>query len=134
LVWCHPFDGNANDATGNGYNGTASGVTYIADRYGNANKAVSFNGVNSYVDVIKTFPDLTSLSFSLWFKPSNTSQNTCIFWEGNSQCGQDITIGFSSGKIYVSADKNGAALIGFSDPNASYTLPANFTSSWHHFV
>jgi len=135
LVWCHPFDGNANDASNNGYNGTVNNVTFVNDRFNNPNKAASFNAFNSNVDITKTFPDLTSLSFSFWFKPNNIStQSSCLFWEGNSLCGQDITIGINAGQLYIRADKSGATLIGLTDPSAAYTLPSNFGSSWHHFV
>ena len=67
LVWCHPFDGNAIDASNNGYNGTVNNVTFVNDRFNNPNKAASFNAFNSNVDITKTFPDLTSLSFRFWF-------------------------------------------------------------------
>ena len=34
-----PFDGKANDASGNGKHGTTYGVTLTTDRLGNANEA-----------------------------------------------------------------------------------------------
>ncbi|MEM7037150.1 MAG: LamG domain-containing protein [Bacteroidota bacterium] len=40
----YPFDGNANDASGNGYDGTVHGATLTTDRFGNANSAYSFSG------------------------------------------------------------------------------------------
>ena len=43
LVGWWPFDGNANDISGNGYNGTAYGVSSTSDRYGNSNSAYSFD-------------------------------------------------------------------------------------------
>lgn len=45
------FNGNANDVTGNGHNGTASNVTYTAGYTGTSNTAAKFNGTNSYVSV-----------------------------------------------------------------------------------
>jgi hypothetical protein len=39
LVGWWPFNGNANDESGNGNNGTINGPTLTADRFGNANKA-----------------------------------------------------------------------------------------------
>ena len=44
LVRHYPFDGNANNAIGNGYNGTVNGATLTTDRFGNANSAYQFNG------------------------------------------------------------------------------------------
>ena len=51
LVAYYDFDGDANDESGNSYNGTANNATLTTDRHGNANKAYSFNGNNSYVEV-----------------------------------------------------------------------------------
>ena len=46
LVGWWPFNGNANDESGNGNHGTVNGATLAADRNGNAGKAYSFDGVN----------------------------------------------------------------------------------------
>lgn len=47
-VASYPFCGNANDVSGNNYNGTIVGATLTADRFGNANSAYYFDGnVNS---------------------------------------------------------------------------------------
>jgi hypothetical protein len=44
LVAYYPFNGNANDASGNGNNATTVQATLSADRFGIANSAYSFNG------------------------------------------------------------------------------------------
>jgi len=46
LVAYYPFNGNANDASGNGRNGTVEGATLTADRFGIPNSAYSFNGTS----------------------------------------------------------------------------------------
>ena len=51
LIGWWPFNGNANDESGNGNNGTVNGATLTTDRFGVANKAYSFDGVNDYIDV-----------------------------------------------------------------------------------
>jgi hypothetical protein len=50
LVAWWPFNGNANDESGNGNNGTVSGATLTTDRFGNPNKAYSFDGSSNYID------------------------------------------------------------------------------------
>lgn len=40
----YPFNGNANDASGNGHNGTVTGATLTTDKSGVANRAYSFDG------------------------------------------------------------------------------------------
>jgi uncharacterized protein (TIGR02145 family) len=49
LVAYYPFNGNANDESGNGNNGVVNGPTLTTDRFGNSNKAYDFNGVNNYI-------------------------------------------------------------------------------------
>ncbi len=51
LVGWWPFNGNANDESGNGNNGTVNGATLTADRDGKANSAYSFGGINQWIDV-----------------------------------------------------------------------------------
>jgi len=61
LVGWWPFNGNANDESGNGNNGTiVGGVTNTTDRFGAANSAYLFNGIDGYVDV----PSLNSLTYT----------------------------------------------------------------------
>ena len=42
LVAYYPFNGNANDESGNGNNGVVHGATLTTDRFGNANAAYDF--------------------------------------------------------------------------------------------
>jgi hypothetical protein len=49
LVAYYPFNGNANDASGNGHNGVNIGGQLCSDRAGNPASALSFNGTNYVV-------------------------------------------------------------------------------------
>jgi len=51
LVACYPFDGNANDGSGNGNHGTVNGATLTVDRFGKPNSAYLFDGINDYIRV-----------------------------------------------------------------------------------
>ena len=72
LIGHWPFTGNANDASGNNQNGTVNGATLTYDRFGNANRAYAFDGVDDYIDVPSSSGlDLdvsTGMSFSFWLK------------------------------------------------------------------
>lgn len=50
LVGWWPFNGNANDESGNRNNGTLTGATLTTDRFGYSNNAYSFNG-NQYISI-----------------------------------------------------------------------------------
>ena len=60
LVGWWPFNGNANDESGNGNNGTNNNCTFVNDRNGLAASAISLNGTNAYIDV----PQSTSLNIT----------------------------------------------------------------------
>ena len=56
LVAYYPFNGNANDQSANGNNGTVNGATLAMNRFGVPNQAYYFNG-NAGI----TIPDSPSL-------------------------------------------------------------------------
>jgi len=74
LVAYYPFNGNANDISGNGSNGTVTAATLTSDRFGNSNNAYSFDGVNSYIDAaIPNIPkNNAARTISGWFKTNDT--------------------------------------------------------------
>lgn len=55
LIAYYPFNGNADDATGNGNNGIPmNGVKLTTDRFGNPNSAYLFDGVDDYIAGMET--------------------------------------------------------------------------------
>ena len=70
LVAYYPFDSNANDASGNGNNGTVHGALYETNSSGQI--ALSFNGINDYVSLTK-LPTSGSGNFSIfaWINDSS---------------------------------------------------------------
>jgi hypothetical protein len=72
LVAYFPFNGNANDASGNGHNGTVVGATLTTDRFGRPNEAYVFGGSATYItapfDGIVFSNDFTA---SVWFNASD---------------------------------------------------------------
>jgi hypothetical protein len=52
LVACYPFSGNANDLSGNGYNGVVQGAALTADRFGNPNSAYYFAGNTTTTNIL----------------------------------------------------------------------------------
>jgi hypothetical protein len=86
LVAWYKFDGNTADSSGNGNNGTNNGATLTTDRFGNANRAYSFNGSTQYIDV-GTMSFNLPLTASVWMKSSvvNTVDYTSLIgWNNTS--------------------------------------------------
>ena len=70
LIAWYPFNGNANDESGNGNNGTLNGATLTTDRFGHANSAYIFDGVDDYI-VVPHSPTLNftdEITVSYWIK------------------------------------------------------------------
>ena len=70
LVGYWPFNGNANDESGNGNNGTVNGATLTTDRNGVVDKAYSFDGYNDLIRIQhqNTLNLMGDYSISVWYK------------------------------------------------------------------
>ena len=76
LVAYYPFNGNANDESGNGNDGEVKGAILAKDRHGEDGKAYNFDGTDDVIE-IQEDPAFegNSHAISLWFK-SSTPQIT----------------------------------------------------------
>ncbi|MFN5346608.1 MAG: LamG-like jellyroll fold domain-containing protein [Bacteroidota bacterium] len=77
LVGWWPFNGNANDESGNGNNGTVNGATLTSDRFGNASNAYSFDRSSiKSIDIVNSneLDSITNISISLWINISSYGQ------------------------------------------------------------
>lgn len=78
LLASYPFSGgSADDASGNGFHGTAmNGVTPTTDRFGNANSAMSFDGTNDFIELpTAVMNNLTQGSFVATIQLATYSTN-----------------------------------------------------------
>jgi hypothetical protein len=73
LVGWWPFNGNANDESGNGNNGTVTGASLTFDRFGQPNSAFNFDGSNDYITAPRNY--MPNFSVSLWFNISQLNSN-----------------------------------------------------------
>ena len=74
LVGYWPFNGNANDESGNGNNGTVNGATLTSDRFGNVNSAYDFNGTSDFIDVADNTAlrlNSTDFTISVWINETS---------------------------------------------------------------
>jgi len=71
LVAFYPFNGNANDESGNGKNGTVINAIPVVDSFGSSNKAYGFNGNNGTERYIySNIGKYSTITFCVWFKSS----------------------------------------------------------------
>lgn len=70
----YPLNGNANDAIGTNH-GTVNGAVLTTDRFGNANSAYSFDGVDDFISTANLATTNTdNWTMMAWVKPSSISQ------------------------------------------------------------
>lgn len=150
LVAYYPFNGNANDASGNSNNGILNGCTFVADRNGIANRAIQFNGTSDFIRIPNT-PSLnltTAMSFSVWIKPSAFSNvsnqgaqaNQIFTTGGGNDAGINIlylsnthyssaglaTPRFNYGNVFTDNSSGGVASISAIILNTNYHLVCIF--------
>lgn len=86
LIVYWPFNGNANDESGHGYNGTVINATLTPDRFGSPNNAYKFNGIDgptgSQIVLQSSAFNIGQPEYTIdfWFKPENMTKYTqCLF-------------------------------------------------------
>jgi hypothetical protein len=74
LVGWWPFNGNANDESGNGNNGTVNGANLVIDRFGNADNAYDFNSSTITVPHNDSlgFTQFGDFTVTFWFKKNSS--------------------------------------------------------------
>ncbi|MDE0917515.1 MAG: LamG domain-containing protein, partial [Flavobacteriales bacterium] len=65
LVAWYPFNGNANDESGNGNDGVVNGALLVPDRNGNQSSAYGFDGLNAQIS-LPDLPSPTTYTLSAW--------------------------------------------------------------------
>lgn len=135
-----PFNGSANDESGNGNNGTISGAVLSADRFGNPSSAYYFDGDNDYIEV----PDNASLSItgalsiSLWYRYDGRPQ---IWGRILSKAWGSITAPYICYGITLDDSPEGSQKVLFqAHLSASQTSYSNFSTTsmivgeWYHLA
>ena len=141
LVGEYKFNSNANDSSGNAYDGqTFGGPTLIQDRFGNSNSAYSLDGTDDYIH----FDDnmLSEWSFNNgWIEESFTIS----FWAKSSESENEPIIAFGvheNGNIYGAGDYYKGMItrfgsqISFNSNNwgFNYSTTKTYDDTWHHYV
>lgn len=133
LMGWWPFNGNANDESGNGNNGTVNGATMTIDRYGNVNSAYYFDGIDDNI-ITNSFANLSGdFTFSCWVKSDdnsnqvivNTIPHTVFAYGLNPWYGGMDNIGFLYG--------NGASF-GWYNNYYSFSNPIPYVNYWVNHV
>ena len=125
LVAYYPFNGNANDESGNGHDGTVSGATLTADRFGYANSAYDFDGNQDWITVDNMSGDHEFITASFWFNnpPATVYYPNYFWWENIGWCIEGSWNPYTSGDIVMHPANHGLQ-----------NLPLPSFNEWHHVV
>jgi|GEM_PF-3881945 len=106
LVAFYPFNGNANDESGNGLDGTPNGTSITSDRFGNSNSAYSFNQTFITIPNID-FTQMQQFTINLWANTQNVGDGEAYISYGDHDYGIisiihgiDNSISFWVGHLY----------------------------------
>ena len=131
LVAYYPFNGNADDASGHGNDGTNFGAVLTADRLEASNSAYGFNGSSSVITF--SAPPLTQVdnwTLSAWVNPASLSQERLAVMVGfdNASTGDGYGFGFAGNSTW-----NGIfSGVGGGWISSGYAVPS--TNRWYHVV
>jgi hypothetical protein len=130
LVGWWPFNGNANDESGNGGNGTVNGPLLVPDRSGVINSAYRFDGIDD--DIVTTMQTLNgnAHTVSCWFRSVALLNFTAglVVWRN--------TANLSSGLYLYQGDGNYAYDISSCTENNGIACSNCVLddADWHHYV
>jgi hypothetical protein len=135
LVGWWPFNGNANDESGNGNNGTVNGATFSQNRFSNTQGAINFDGINDFLS-LPLHPNCnnSSITFSFWINVTDWTNidgelhATVVEEAGNHTLHCQIGNSISNG-IQICFQFNNIAIDKYITNNAS-----EFISNWNQIV
>jgi hypothetical protein len=142
LVGWWPFTGNPNDLSVNTNNGTVTGATLTADRFGNPNNAYSFNGTSSNsIDIPHNASfDVSNVTISAWYNAIDYGVNITSYkrlivskrewggWGNSFEVNIEAPFSGTVNKMQACWTINGVnSILTFEDGSL-------LTNTWSHFV
>jgi len=135
LVAWYPFNGNANDESGNSNNGIVTGAVLTANKLGKPNSAYLFNNSTSNNEkrieaTINTSSITTGLSIAWWVKRNGNgyiSPRVFEFWPGAE----------TEGKFASNIRNNENSMIfnhNIAGKDVTFSIPYSSTNEWVHYV
>ncbi|MCK4409336.1 MAG: PKD domain-containing protein [Candidatus Eisenbacteria sp.] len=120
-----PFNGNAEDESGNENDATVYGATLAPDRFGNDDSAYSFNGSGDYIQT-PVDSNALPLSVSVWFKASDVSgERSIVDSDVFGQSGHSLIIGWWTGDGNLDIEYHDAGI------DVDYSVAVD---TWYHAV
>jgi hypothetical protein len=129
----YPFNGNANDMSGNGHDGVVNGAVLATDRYGNSNSAYSFDGLNDSIDLTNTGSfNFSAFTLSAWVNYTDTNDDSIIIAKHISNSWNGYFLGVGGNEFGV--PYYNSLTFYLNQPNRLYTPDTYNDEMWHNVV
>jgi len=91
LIAYYPFNGNAHDESGNGFNASEIiGATLTADKDGNPNSAYAFDGIDDKIVIPHIGVNLLhDFTIAFWFQPNDSVTRQWLFGNRHTATGEE---------------------------------------------
>jgi hypothetical protein len=131
LIGRYKLDGNASDDANVNPGSFQNGPTPTTDRFGNANSAYSFNGVNQFMATTNPYTNPPDYSIAVWFK-TNTTVGGRLIGFGDSRVG---TSGNHDRMIWMDDDGKINFCINPGGAGTVISSPLNYNdNTWHQVI
>jgi gliding motility-associated-like protein len=138
LVAYYPFNGNANDESGNGNNGIVYGAKLTTDRCGILNRAYSFdNLIPGYISIPSTGLDLNQFTYSSWaylYSSPSDNERYCVIVIGSLNGDHAITYNVNFHILDTLYNGWGSHSYSGGSSNTIYTGISASTKQWYHLL
>ena len=93
-----PFNGNANDESGNNNNGGVYGAGLTNDRNDFPNSAYVFNGSSDYIQCLNAGPSGNpTITLSFWIKTNQSNYASIFSYGDDAGSGHSLRVGLNGG-------------------------------------
>lgn len=122
------FDGNAEDFSGNGFDGEVEGGKFVAGKIG---EAIELNGKNEWVAIPKRIGEFEEITFTHWVKSTGREAQWRVFFNNDGWKVGDIHYQMHpNNKVEFSIHSNP----GGNDTFANYMLAGDQMDKWVHIA
>lgn len=130
-----PFNGHANDVSGNGLNTLSTATILSADRLNKTDAAYTFNGSGSVIKLPDVMlPGNTAFAFGCWFKPTGVAAGS-IAGQGIIDLRRQYQIALSYNQKNNATNPGSVSFYIYSNPTTANVFSANNSiqlNTWYH--
>ena len=129
LMGWWPFNGNADDESGNGNDGSVNGASLAIDRFGISGRSFSFDGMGNTIQTSNAIiTGQVQMTVSFWALTSSDLSMDVVQQACGTDCADDV-------RFQLNADQCNLNGLSFKSPAHFASAPFSTNDgAWHHYV